>query len=135
MADRLADLPARAGGTPSGGAIADAFDQTEARDPAHRRDWAVLVDGARHPLDLLHNEAARRGIDVHVLLDLVHVTEYATTGPGTPTTTGRGALHKQGGGGEPPKRPLGVDRNPDYATDLDVRSTCGQGSSRYSLMK
>ncbi|GAB2471000.1 hypothetical protein GCM10027162_78030 [Streptomyces incanus] len=61
--------------------IADAFeqaeDQAEARDPAHRRDWVVLVDGARHQLDLLHSEAARRGIDVHVLLDFVHVTEYA----------------------------------------------------------
>ena len=27
--------------------IADAFDQAQARDPQHLRDWIVLVDGAR----------------------------------------------------------------------------------------
>jgi hypothetical protein len=35
----------------------------------------VLVDGARHQLDLIRTEAERRGIRVHVLLDFVHVAE------------------------------------------------------------
>ncbi|MFF7601280.1 ISKra4 family transposase [Streptomyces mirabilis] len=56
--------------------IADAFDQAEARDPRHLRPWVVLVDGARHQLDLITAETDRRGVTVHVLLDFVHVAEY-----------------------------------------------------------
>jgi hypothetical protein len=56
--------------------IADAFDQAEARDPKHLRPWIVLVDGARHQLDLIEAGARRRGITPHVLLDFVHVAEY-----------------------------------------------------------
>lgn len=56
--------------------VADAFDQADARDPGRVRPWVVLVDGARHQLDLIHAEAARRGVTVHVLLDFVHVAEY-----------------------------------------------------------
>ncbi|MFD5126908.1 ISKra4 family transposase [Streptomyces olindensis] len=59
--------------------IAAAFDQAEARDPHHLRPWVVLVDGARHQLDLIHAEAGRRRIRVHVLLDIVHVSEYLWT--------------------------------------------------------
>ncbi|GGU48465.1 hypothetical protein GCM10010289_81250 [Streptomyces violascens] len=59
--------------------VADAFDQAEARDPHHRRTWIVLVDGARHQLDLIHAEAVRRGVTVYVLLDFVHVSEYVWT--------------------------------------------------------
>uniref|UniRef100_UPI00037BA862 ISKra4 family transposase n=1 Tax=Streptomyces hokutonensis TaxID=1306990 RepID=UPI00037BA862 len=59
--------------------VADAFDQAEARDPQHLRNWIVLVDGARHQLDLIQDEAARRGIHLHVLLDFVHVAEYCWT--------------------------------------------------------
>ncbi|MFE0132778.1 hypothetical protein ACFWY6_14590 [Streptomyces sp. NPDC059037] len=55
--------------------IAAAFDQAEARDPQHRRCWVVLVDGARHQLDLIQAEAERRGVAIHIVLDLVHVTE------------------------------------------------------------
>ncbi|MER5549108.1 ISKra4 family transposase [Streptomyces sp. NPDC002589] len=58
--------------------IADAFDQARARarDPQHLRPWVVLVDGARHQLDLITAETTRRGVTVHVLLDFVHVAEY-----------------------------------------------------------
>lgn len=40
------------------------------------RDWIVLVDGARHQLDVIQTEAARRHAKIHVLIDFVHVTEY-----------------------------------------------------------
>ncbi|MDX3715000.1 ISKra4 family transposase [Streptomyces europaeiscabiei] len=53
--------------------IAATFDQAEARDPGHVRTWVALVDGARHQLDLIHAEAVRRRVTVHVLLDIVHV--------------------------------------------------------------
>ncbi|WP_327323813.1 hypothetical protein OG735_15835 [Streptomyces sp. NBC_01210] len=33
--------------------VAAVFDQAEHRDPTHRRPWVVLVDGARHQLDLI----------------------------------------------------------------------------------
>ncbi|MGW3660364.1 ISKra4 family transposase [Streptomyces sp. NPDC005151] len=56
--------------------IAAAFDQAEARDRGHHRPWVVLVDGARHQLDLIHAEAERRQVAVHVLIDFVHVSEY-----------------------------------------------------------
>ncbi|MGW2788240.1 ISKra4 family transposase, partial [Streptomyces populi] len=56
--------------------IADAFDQAQARDPQQLRPWVVLVDGARHQLDLIAAETYQRGITVHVLLDFVHVAEY-----------------------------------------------------------
>lgn len=59
--------------------ITDAFDQAQARDRAHQRPWVVLVDGARHQLDLIEAEAAGRDAPVHILLDFVHFAEYCWT--------------------------------------------------------
>ncbi|MEV6057835.1 hypothetical protein [Streptomyces sp. NPDC052107] len=57
--------------------IAAVFDQAEARDPEHRRTWVVLVDGARHQLDLIRAEAAaRRNVTVNIVIDIIHVLEY-----------------------------------------------------------
>jgi len=56
--------------------IATVFDQAAQRDPSHRRTWVILVDGDRHQLDLVAAEAARRGVAVHILIDLIHVIEY-----------------------------------------------------------
>ncbi|MVO90405.1 hypothetical protein GPA10_38075 [Streptomyces sp. p1417] len=56
--------------------IGEAFDQAEARDPQHLRDWVVLVDGARHQLDLIQDQAVLRGVTVHIVIDFVHVLEY-----------------------------------------------------------
>jgi hypothetical protein len=56
--------------------IAAAFGQAEARDPARRRTWVVLVDGAEHQLDLVRAEAARRGVAISIVIDVVHVLEY-----------------------------------------------------------
>ncbi len=56
--------------------IAAAFSQAEARDPARRRTWVVLVDGAEHQLGLIRAEAARRGTAIHIVIDLIHVLEY-----------------------------------------------------------
>ncbi len=55
--------------------IAAAFDQAEARAPQHHRCWVVLVDGAAHQLELIQAEAARRKIEIHIVLDIVHVLE------------------------------------------------------------
>jgi hypothetical protein len=56
--------------------VAAVFDQAEHRDPGHRRPWVVLVDGARHQIDLIKTEAQRRGVDIHIVIDLIHVLEY-----------------------------------------------------------
>ncbi|WP_435849776.1 ISKra4 family transposase [Streptomyces scabiei] len=56
--------------------ISRAFDQAEDRDRGHRRDWVVLVDGAVHQLELIQQEAARRGAAINIVIDLVHVLEY-----------------------------------------------------------
>jgi hypothetical protein len=56
--------------------IATVFDHAEQRDPGHRRPWVVLVDGARHQLDLIQAQAQQRGITVHIIVDLIHVFEY-----------------------------------------------------------
>jgi hypothetical protein len=45
--------------------IAAVFDQATQRDPIHRRTWVVLVDGARHQLEVIQAEAARRNVTVH----------------------------------------------------------------------
>ncbi len=36
----------------------------------------MLVDGARHQLDLIRTEAARRKVTIHILVDFIHVLEY-----------------------------------------------------------
>jgi hypothetical protein len=59
-----------------GEVIAAAFDEAAARDPAHLRTWVVLVDGAEYQLDLIRAEAARRGVTIHVIIDIIHVLEY-----------------------------------------------------------
>ncbi|MFI1953201.1 hypothetical protein ACH437_15355 [Streptomyces xinghaiensis] len=56
--------------------VSAVFDQAEHRDPGHRRCWVVLVDGARHQIDLFKAEALQRGVDVHIIVDLIHVLEY-----------------------------------------------------------
>ncbi|MFE0063417.1 ISKra4 family transposase, partial [Streptomyces sp. NPDC059003] len=51
------------------------FDHAQARDPEHRRTWVVLVDGARHQLDLVKTEARLHHVDVHIVIDIIHVLE------------------------------------------------------------
>lgn len=40
----------------------------------------MLVDGARHQLDLIQAEAARRKVTVHIVIDLIHVLEKIWAG-------------------------------------------------------
>ncbi len=56
--------------------IAAAFDEAERRDPAHRREWVVLIDGNNTQIDAVTAEAARRGVAVTIVIDLIHVLEY-----------------------------------------------------------
>ena len=56
--------------------IRQAFDEASRRDPEHRRDWVVLVDGEPRQLRAVKAEAKRAGVKVTLVLDVVHVLEY-----------------------------------------------------------
>ena len=58
--------------------IAAASGEAGARDPQHLRTWVVLVDGAEHQLSLTRAEAARRGVTIHVIIDIIHVLKLST---------------------------------------------------------
>jgi hypothetical protein len=53
--------------------IAAAFDEAERRDPGHQREWVVLIDGNNTQIEAVTAEAARRGITVTIVIDLIHV--------------------------------------------------------------
>jgi hypothetical protein len=52
------------------------FEQAQTRDPQHLRRWIVLVDGANHQLECIHQEAERRGVHIDIIVDFIHVLEY-----------------------------------------------------------
>jgi len=52
------------------------FEEAQRRDPSHRRTWVVLVDGDREQIKRVRREAHRRGVEVDLVLDLIHVLEY-----------------------------------------------------------
>ena len=56
--------------------LGDVFDEAERRDPTHTRTWVALVDGNNHQINRIETEAADRGIEVTVVVDLIHVLEY-----------------------------------------------------------
>ncbi|ANZ18086.1 hypothetical protein SNOUR_24090 [Streptomyces noursei ATCC 11455] len=57
--------------------IAAVFNEAERRDPGRERERVVLADGARHQLDVIHDQCDARGPEVNLLIDFVHVLEYA----------------------------------------------------------
>jgi hypothetical protein len=56
--------------------IHEAFEEAERRDPRHTKRWVALVDGNKHQIRVLRREAAVRGIDLTIVLDIIHVIEY-----------------------------------------------------------
>jgi hypothetical protein len=56
--------------------IAATFAEADRRDPARQRTWIALVDGNNDQIARIHAEAKARGIDVPVVIDLIHVTGY-----------------------------------------------------------
>jgi hypothetical protein len=56
--------------------IAAAFTEADRRDPRHQREWVVLVDGNATQIEAVSAEAARRGVTVTIVIDLIHVLEY-----------------------------------------------------------
>ena len=56
--------------------IDDAFAEALRRDPERRRRWVVLVDGNRDQLRRIQRAARTVGVDITIVLDVVHVIEY-----------------------------------------------------------
>ena len=49
--------------------ITAAFDEAERRDPGHKREWAVLVDGNSTQIEAITAETAARGVTVTIVCD------------------------------------------------------------------
>ena len=56
--------------------IARVFGEADRRDPARERDWLALVDGNARQISCFQAEAAKRGKDITILIDFIHVIEY-----------------------------------------------------------
>ena len=56
--------------------IAAVFDQAERRDPGHARTWIALVDGDRHQIEVIQDQAATPDITITILAGFIHVLEY-----------------------------------------------------------
>jgi hypothetical protein len=56
--------------------IAQTFQEALRRDPKRKRRWVVLVDGNKDQLAAIRKAAKDVGVQVTVILDLMHVLEY-----------------------------------------------------------
>jgi hypothetical protein len=56
--------------------IEQAFEEAQRRDPAHEKQWVALVDGNATQLKILPEMAKKYGVDLTVVMDIIHVTEY-----------------------------------------------------------
>jgi hypothetical protein len=56
--------------------VAEAFAEAQRRDPLHERRWVGLVDGNNHQLRVLRKIARRQKIDLTIVLDFIHVSQY-----------------------------------------------------------
>jgi hypothetical protein len=61
---------------PAADVIADAFAEAQRRDPEHRRDWIVVIDGNVHQIETAEKLAEKYKVKVRILIDLIHVTQY-----------------------------------------------------------
>lgn len=59
-----------------GQVVAEAFEEGHTRDPSGTKRWVVLVDGARHQLELVRESARRIGAEITIIVDFIHVLEY-----------------------------------------------------------
>lgn len=60
--------------------IKQAFEEARRRDPKHSKEWIALVDGNETQLDFLWLAAKDYGVDLVIILDLIHVLEYLSNG-------------------------------------------------------
>lgn len=56
--------------------IEKAFEEANCRDPGHQKKWVVLVDGNKPQIRILRRLAKKKGINLTIIVDIVHVIEY-----------------------------------------------------------
>lgn len=56
--------------------IEQAFEEAHKRDPTHEKTWVALVDGNETQLEILPRLAKRDGVELRIVVDVIHVTEY-----------------------------------------------------------
>ncbi|MGH8647793.1 MAG: ISKra4 family transposase [Burkholderiales bacterium] len=56
--------------------IKQMFEEATRRDPKHTKQWVALVDGNETQLDFLQLAAKDYGVELVIILDLIHVLEY-----------------------------------------------------------
>jgi hypothetical protein len=63
---------------PAADVIADAFAEAHRRDPQHRREWIVVIDGNVHQIETAEKLAEKYQVKVRILIDLMHVAGLST---------------------------------------------------------
>jgi hypothetical protein len=56
--------------------IEEVFAEAACRDPLHQKSWVALVDGNKHQIRILRRMAKEKGIDLTLIVDIIHATEY-----------------------------------------------------------
>jgi hypothetical protein len=56
--------------------ISEAFAEADSRDPNHDKIWVGLVDGNNTQINILKRIARAKGIELTVIVDVIHVIEY-----------------------------------------------------------
>lgn len=61
---------------PADEVLEQAFAEAESRDLDHQKKWVALVDGNEEQLQTLRRLAVARGLNLTIILDIIHVCEY-----------------------------------------------------------
>lgn len=56
--------------------IEEAFAEASFRDPDRNKSWVALVDGNKPQIDFLNKNARKQKLDLTIVLDFIHVSEY-----------------------------------------------------------
>jgi hypothetical protein len=56
--------------------IEQAFQEAGSRDPAGEKPWLALVDGNKKQIRILRRIAKKKGVNLTIIVDVVHVLEY-----------------------------------------------------------
>lgn len=56
--------------------IESAFIEAFHRDPRQEKQWVALVDGENHQLRILKRLANKQGVNLTIIVDIIHVIEY-----------------------------------------------------------
>ncbi len=56
--------------------VREGFADAQRRDPSHEKRWVVLLDGNEHQLEAVQARARAQGVEVTILVDLIHVAGY-----------------------------------------------------------